>query len=163
MTPAETAKVLAKAAAYDQRTVGEADVLAWHEIVGDLDFQDALAAVARHYAETDRRLMPVHLRNHANRVRLERVEASPKCAVCGQSTAGRYHERNCGGRRAITAASDRSEDVQRLINELRESLPPSNPRKVRRTEVLEWDRARERALRAQPNPHYDPTAKAVES
>lgn len=62
MTPAETARVLAKASAFDQRTVGQADVLAWHEALADLDFADAMAAVTRHYADHTERIMPAHIR-----------------------------------------------------------------------------------------------------
>lgn len=62
MTPAETAKVLAKASAYDQRTVGQTDVLAWHEALRDLGYDDAMAAVAKHYAHSTDRIMPAHIR-----------------------------------------------------------------------------------------------------
>lgn len=72
MTPGDIARVLAKAAAFDQRTVGEADVLAWHEALSDLDASDALAAVTRHYARDTARLMPAHVRAEARAVRDER-------------------------------------------------------------------------------------------
>lgn len=158
MTPAEVARVLTKAAAYDRRTVGEAEALAWHQIVGDLDYADALEAVSRHYAETDRWLMPVHLRDHARRVRLERVEAAPVCQTCGQSTVGRYHLRHCAGQTAIGAAQDRKADVEQLLAEVRDALPDTDSAVLRRREVVQWDRARERQARAEPNPHYDPAA-----
>lgn len=119
MTPGDVGRVLAKAAAFDQRTVGEADVLAWAEVIGDLDAADALEAVSRHYGETDRRLMPVHIRDQARRVRLERVEAGPECPVCTQSTLSRYHLRHCE-RIAITV--DRAEVVPDLMANLRDSL-----------------------------------------
>ncbi len=72
MTPAEVARVLAKASAYDQRTIGETDVAAWHEILGRYDYADALSAVARHYAETRERLMPADLIKQIKAVREER-------------------------------------------------------------------------------------------
>jgi hypothetical protein len=62
MTKSEMALVLAKAAAFDARTVGDADVEAWHEVAGDVDFSDAMKAVAEHYSRSEKRLMPVHLR-----------------------------------------------------------------------------------------------------
>ncbi len=58
----EVGQVLAKAASYDRRTTGAADILAWHEAIGDLPLQDALKAVTVHYQGTDKWLMPVHLR-----------------------------------------------------------------------------------------------------
>lgn len=46
MTRSEVALLLAKIASYDQRTIGDADVLAWHEVLYDIDAARALAAVS---------------------------------------------------------------------------------------------------------------------
>lgn len=62
MTPDETARVLAKCAAYDRRTTGRADVAAWHEALQDVDFEAALTAVAKHYRDTTEWIMPAHIR-----------------------------------------------------------------------------------------------------
>lgn len=75
MTPQETALVLAKCAAFDQRTVGGADVSAWFEVLGRLEFQDALDAVARHYSETRDRAMPSDILAHGRRIRDERTRS----------------------------------------------------------------------------------------
>ena len=72
MTPAEVARVLAKASAFDQRTIGEADVAAWYEIVARVDLVDALIAVTRHYTETSARIMPADLLRHAKVAREDR-------------------------------------------------------------------------------------------
>lgn len=72
MTPHETARVLAKCSAFDQRTVGGADVAAWHEVIGKLDFADALEAVTRHYAETNHRAMPADIKRIGRMIRDER-------------------------------------------------------------------------------------------
>lgn len=61
MEIAEVGKLLTLMAAYDQRKVGEADVMAWSEIVGKFDFEDAKAAVLAHYATTADRIMPAHI------------------------------------------------------------------------------------------------------
>lgn len=58
----ETAAVLAKAAAFDNRNVGEANVLAWHEALGDLRMADCLAAVTQHARSSTEYLMPIHIR-----------------------------------------------------------------------------------------------------
>jgi len=68
----DTAAVLAKAAIFDFRTVGEADVMAWHEIIGDLDAADALAGVTRWYRDRADRLMPAHLREAVGLVQADR-------------------------------------------------------------------------------------------
>jgi hypothetical protein len=72
MTRSEIALLLGAVAARDQRTIGDADVLAWHEDLGDLDFADARAAVSRHYRENDKRIMPAHIRHHVRIIRSER-------------------------------------------------------------------------------------------
>lgn len=88
MTPDETALVLAKAALVDMRTIGEEDVMAWHEIVQRVDFHDALRAVARHYGETRDRLMPADLIRHARIIRDERQRLDAKHEV--RELPGRY-------------------------------------------------------------------------
>jgi hypothetical protein len=72
MTPAEVVDVLAKCAAYDQRTVGSVDVMAWFDVIGDLDRDDALAAVTRHYRDTADRIMPAHVRQLARQIHADR-------------------------------------------------------------------------------------------
>jgi hypothetical protein len=72
--------VLAKAAAFDNRKVGEVDVLAWHEVIGRYDVSDALAAVTRHYTETRDRLMPADLMRHMKTIREERSRAQKAAA-----------------------------------------------------------------------------------
>lgn len=72
MTPADTARVLAAAAAFDQRTVGTADVAAWHSALGELEYADARDAVTRHYRTTAERIMPVHVLQYAKEIRAER-------------------------------------------------------------------------------------------
>lgn len=105
MTPGDTARVLAKAAAYDQRTIGEADVLAWHDAIGDLDFADAMAAVTRHYRDHIERMMPAHVRKAVAEIR-------------------------AGRRPAIAAPEANPPDwpaVRAMLAELRKTLPPGKP------------------------------------
>jgi hypothetical protein len=72
MTHGDVARILAAAAARDSRSVGDADILAWHEDIGDLAFTDALEAVSAHYRESTDRIMPAHVRQLAKRIRDER-------------------------------------------------------------------------------------------
>jgi hypothetical protein len=74
MNRAEIAQLLGLAAARDRRTVGTADVAAWFEDLGDLDFADARAALGRHFRETTDWLMPAHIRRHVKALRAERRE-----------------------------------------------------------------------------------------
>lgn len=104
MTPAQTARVLAAAAAFDQRTVGHADVAAWHAALGELDYEDARDAVTRHYRRTAERVMPVHVLEHASDIRTERAQQrwelsnshdyvgdEEVCGACGLPKANRRH------------------------------------------------------------------------
>lgn len=74
MTPAETARVLAACASFDQRTVGEFDVVAWHKAIGHLDFTDAVEAVARYYTRTRQRIMPSDVVDGVKEIRNERAQ-----------------------------------------------------------------------------------------
>jgi hypothetical protein len=65
MTPAETGKVLIKCAAFDQRTIGEGDINAWHEVIGHLPLAACLEAVTSHYHEHSHRAMPADIRKLA--------------------------------------------------------------------------------------------------
>lgn len=65
ISPAQAAKLLAFASAIDQRTVGEADALAWADLLDGLDFDRCVDAVRRHYRESTDRLMPAHVRRLA--------------------------------------------------------------------------------------------------
>lgn len=74
MTPSEVADILTAAAMFDRRTVGTADAMAWHAVVGDLPFDDALAAVRAHYTEGNDWLMPAHVRQRVKAMRRDRIE-----------------------------------------------------------------------------------------
>lgn len=104
MTPADTARVLAAAASFDQRTVGTADVAAWHAALHELDYQDARDAVVRHYRTTAERIMPVHVLHFAEEIRDERAQSeweqanghpyageAQVCESCGLPRANRRH------------------------------------------------------------------------
>ena len=61
MNKSETAVLLAFCAAYDQRTIGDADVLAWHQAlespwVPNIDLDEAQEAVVAWYRETSQRI-----------------------------------------------------------------------------------------------------------
>jgi hypothetical protein len=65
MTPSETAELLALCAAFDSRTIGEADVYAWQLALDEtLTLDRAKDAVAAHYAHQTRRVMPADVNSH---------------------------------------------------------------------------------------------------
>lgn len=65
MTKAEVAQLLTIIAAFDRRTIGEADVEAWHLVVGDLDAADCAEAVRTYFTDSREWLMPADVRKLA--------------------------------------------------------------------------------------------------
>lgn len=71
----DTVDVLTKCAAFDQRTVGDGDAAAWHEVLGPFDVQDALRAVTAWYTEhSDQRAMPADIRRAILAIRADRLD-----------------------------------------------------------------------------------------
>lgn len=146
MKLAETYDLLTYIASIDNRRFGDDTVVSWHGILAELELPDCLEAARRHFGQEDAYLKPVHIVRGAedirrDRLRRERIEAEQRQAL---------------ERAPVAVPGERAAEVEALIQELRETLPSVDERKVRRTEVLEWDRARERMARAEPNPHYQP-------
>lgn len=67
MTLDETIDLLTTCAAYDRRTIGKTDAVAWHAVVGDLPFDRAQQAVFAHYGESTEWIMPAHVRTRVKR------------------------------------------------------------------------------------------------
>ncbi|QAX92801.1 hypothetical protein SEA_AUSTINTATIOUS_40 [Streptomyces phage Austintatious] len=102
MTPADAAELLTLAAAFDRRTVGEADARAWAAALHSMPLDDdARAAVARHYGETDRWLTPAHVRQQRARIRAERVNAA---TIVYDGIPGETGAESIARRRALLAA-----------------------------------------------------------
>ena len=145
----QAAAVLAKAAALDNRSQSDAAILAWHEVIGDLDYRDALNAVTIHRRESTEYLMPVHVRRIAEKLRTERQELE-------------FHEQQRRELEAYAAnagpLTDRSGDIQSLVARIRSILPDGDvealhPRREH------WRREHQAYLRqttAEPNPRYKP-------
>lgn len=129
MTPEQVVDVLTKCAAYDQRTVGEVDVMAWHEILRRIELGDALDAVRQHFTESSARAMPADIRKLAIGIR--------------DARHGRLRQRE--GRLAIESAptvSDRSAQVTALVQAVADALP--------KPDVYERAKAQARKQRGRP-------------
>ena len=70
----DTGRLLALCASYDRRKTGDADVLAWYRIIGDLRFADCEQAVLDHYAESAEWIMPAHVRMRVSEARRQRIQ-----------------------------------------------------------------------------------------
>lgn len=78
MLPSETATLLAMVAAYDRRTVGQADVAAWHTELEPYDLATCTAAVRAHYGESREWLMPGDVVQRVKAIRRDRIpQAAP--------------------------------------------------------------------------------------
>ena len=111
MNAVEIGTVLAKAAAFDRRKVGEADILAWLEAIGDLGYADALAAVTRHFRDSTEYLQPAHIRQHVEEIDRDRRRAARE---------HREDQAKEAERLAIEAAprTDRSRELAEAIREV---------------------------------------------
>lgn len=72
MNMAEAARLLSACAAYDRRTIGDVDVMAWHKALGGLEFTDALEGVSQHYTRTKDWIMPSDVIAEVKIIRAER-------------------------------------------------------------------------------------------
>lgn len=63
MSKGDVARLLALMASWDQRTIGDADVEAWHLVARHAGWnsQGAARAVVAHYAQQARRIMPADI------------------------------------------------------------------------------------------------------
>lgn len=65
-------KLLVRIQADDNRDVGQVTVASWQQIIGHLDFGDAVEAVVMHRRESADWLMPAHVVRNVARVRARR-------------------------------------------------------------------------------------------
>ena len=134
MTPDETALVLTKASAFDQRTIGEADVMAWHSVLEDVPAEDALQAVSDHYRESTSRLWPADVRRLAGAIDYRR-----RGARRAQELAAQLPE--------LPAAPADPERVKALVREVITALPV-----VESVRIYERAKARARKEHGRPEP-----------
>lgn len=91
MNKQEVGKLLTLAALVDNRSVTTEACLMWHELVGDIGFDDAVDAMRAHYRESKDWLMPVHVRQRVRDARraVEGRTSSERREDCRE--AGRLH------------------------------------------------------------------------
>lgn len=74
MTIREVGMLLAVMAVYDQRSIGESDVIGWQAVVPEwIEFQDCRTAVVDHYRISIDRIMPAQLIRRAKAARSRRL------------------------------------------------------------------------------------------
>lgn len=76
MNAIDIGKLLGKVASFDLRTTGPADIIAWGQVLGDLDYGDCELAVLAHYRDSRERIMPADIRSAVKAIQAERLERS---------------------------------------------------------------------------------------
>lgn len=91
MKESEAARLLALAAAFDQRTVGPEDIGAWALALGDFKSSECAEAIRAHYTDSSDRIMPAHITRQVQQQRRAAASghtrpAPPECSnpECGQ-------------------------------------------------------------------------------
>lgn len=85
MNPAEIAKLLSLAAAYDRRTIGKTDIAAWHRALERFDYDDAAEAVVEHYEHHTEQVMPAHVSAYCRKRGNERADRHALPTAAGVS------------------------------------------------------------------------------
>ena len=144
MTPAAAADLLALAAAFDRRTIGKADAVAWADALHDLAPADCAEAIRAHFRDSTDYLMPAHVRQGVKRIRADRIRSANSAIfepddanpddVAAYLAAIRDRRQAVADGQTITpvplAPAD-PERVQKLLRDTAKALPampPASPR-----------------------------------
>jgi hypothetical protein len=156
---AETARLLAAIAAFNNRTIGEADVEAWQSVLPDVEYADALEAVKRHYAEHTEWLMPAHVRRNVRDIVQERfVMAQSTGWAPGQAGVPKDQAMPEVSTDERLALSDLPAAVADLVARVRADLPEGS-REALMPRRVAWEREHQAFVKmrdATPNPLYKP-------
>ena len=154
----ETGLMLAQMQAYDQRTVGESDVIAWQALLVDAPFEDCQEAIRRHYSENTDRIMPAHVRRLVRDIHGEREMA---VRATGWA-AGQHGVARDDAHPEITGPIDDSNLAPVLKAKLHELLSerfPEASREKLKPRTVAWEREHRAFVRlrdGEPNPYYRP-------
>lgn len=157
MNLSETARLLGAMAAFDRRTVGDADVIAWQAVMEDIPFADALTAVKQHYSEGEAWLMPVHIRQAVKAMQEQRREAA-RATGWAPGQAGVPKDQAMPEIAGPVVEGELTAPVRALLESVRAMLPEGSREALmpRRVAWEEEHKAYRRQRDAQPNPHYRP-------
>lgn len=154
MNIGETTQALALAQAYDNRTVGEVNIRAWHAILGDLDWVDVMEAIREHYAVETTWIMPAHIRSRAGAMAQQRAAAA---AATGWAP-GQAGVPKDQAMPEVAATEGGKATIAALLAKVREDLPEGSILALRPRQAF-WEReyaAYRRQQAAKPNPRYRP-------
>lgn len=157
MNLSETARLLGAIAAFDRRTVGDSDVIAWQSVLPDVPFDDALAAVRGWYGVNTDWMMPAHVRRMAEEIELKRRRAEAKWAP------GQFGVPKDQAMPEISGPIIEDElppAVSSLVAKAHiRAILPEGSREALMPRTVAWEREHKAYLRtrdAEPNPLYRP-------
>lgn len=135
MKPSEAAVLLAKIAAFDRRTLGEADAHAWAEVLTakGVSLADAMLAVTEHYSATRDFAMPADVINRVATIRRARLRAAGTPPIPGGlswSQEKRWRALWCCVVKDGLAPEDAAERANQAVG-VREQVGPARPDRVR--------------------------------
>jgi hypothetical protein len=154
----ETTQALALAQAFDNRTVGEFNIRAWHAVLGDADAADVMAAIRDHYAEHTEWIMPAHIRTAVR----DMVNQREMAARATGWAPGQYKVPKAQAMPEIAgpvSEGELSAPVRALLDSVRAMLPEGS-RETLMPRRVAWEREHEAFVRTQsarPNPLYRPS------
>ncbi|MFE1770284.1 hypothetical protein [Streptomyces sp. NPDC059008] len=123
MTPADAAELLSLCAAFDRRTIGEADAHAWARALNDIPLdEDTRTAVAEHYGHTDKWISAAQVREMRTRIRNNRIGAAhPVYDGNPDETGAEFTERR---RAQIASAADGTLPARTITHAIGATPPP---------------------------------------
>jgi hypothetical protein len=150
----ETSHALALVQAYDRRTVGEADVRAWHAVLSDAPAADVMEAIRRHYAEETGWIMPAHVRRLVRDIHAERQVLAGNPWAPGQHGVPRDQAQP-----EVSAWPAEVSGLPEPLRQLIRSVLPEGSREALMPRRVAWEREHRAYLRShggEPNPLYRP-------
>lgn len=157
MNLSQTARLLSTVASFNNRTVGETDVVAWQSVLSDVDLADAERAVRDHYAESTEWIMPAHVRRAVR----DMVSQRDMAERATPWAAGQYGVLKADAMPEVAGPVDENAltpSVRALLDATRAMLPEGS-REALMPRRVAWEKefaAQERQKNAVPNRHYRP-------
>jgi len=127
MTLTDVARLLAYIRTLDNRTIDEATVQAWHDVIGDLKFEDCIEGVRRHFRNSTDYLRPGHVAAYAIAERDHRIGRARLAA----SALKELGERAEGINVDRGPVENRSAEIAALVAQVREVLPKGDRKDLR--------------------------------
>lgn len=162
MNLSETADLLTAMSAYDRRTIGDGDVIAWQAILSDASFDDCLEAVKQHYAEHTEWIMPAHVRR-AVRDMVSQREMAARATGWAPGQHGVPKDQAMPEIAGPVDEGSISGPVRALLDSVRAMLPEGS-REALMPRAAYWGREHRAFVRTrdgEPNPLYRPKAGAA--